>query len=76
MLRNRSTVAQAWPHIELTLNDSQGNAILRKVLAANDYLAAAEAQGGFAAGSEKAVQIRFSLSQVKAAGYRVYLFYP
>lgn len=76
VLRNRSTVPQAWPDIELTLNDSEGKAILRKVFRANDYVPAAEAERGLAAGAEQTVQIRFSLSQVKAAGYRVYLFYP
>lgn len=40
LLRNRSDMAQVWPHIELTLNDNDENPLIRKVFAPDDYLRA------------------------------------
>lgn len=40
LLRNRSDLAQVWPHIELTLNDNDENPLIRKVFAPDDYLRA------------------------------------
>jgi predicted Zn finger-like uncharacterized protein len=77
LLRNHGAVAQAWPHIELTLNDTNEQAIARKVFQPRDYLASMQEAGkGFGPKSEQPVKIHFALSQLKASGYRVYLFYP
>ncbi|MGH8809508.1 MAG: DUF3426 domain-containing protein, partial [Noviherbaspirillum sp.] len=77
LLRNHGTTAQAWPHIELTLNDTNEKAIARKVFQPGDYLAPVQDAGkGFGPKSEQPVKIHFALSQLKASGYRVYLFYP
>lgn len=76
LLRNYSETLQAWPHIELTLNDANEKALLRRVFTPADYLTATEIQTGFAAGSEHSVKLSFELTQIKASGYRVYLFYP
>lgn len=77
LLRNRSLVTQAWPDIELTLNDSEEKPLVRRVLKPAEYLASpAEAALGFAPQSEQSVKVSFELKQVKASGYRVYLFYP
>lgn len=40
LLRNRSDMAQVWPHIELTLNDNDEKPLIRKVFAPDDYLRA------------------------------------
>lgn len=77
LLRNHSTVTQAWPHIELTLNDANESALARRVLLPRDYLPPAQdGSKGFAANSEQPVKLNFELPQLKASGYRVYLFYP
>lgn len=76
LLRNYSDSLQTWPHIELTLNDANEKPLLRRVFAPADYLSAAEVRAGFAASSEHAVKLSFELAQIKASGYRVYLFYP
>lgn len=76
LLRNRSSVAQAWPEIELTLNDANEKPVLRRILTSRDYLASnQELAKGLAATSELPVKVTFELDQVKASGYRVYLFY-
>ena len=77
LLRNRSATRQQWPHIELTLNDANDAAVARRVIAPGDYLPASQDPAeGFAANSEQSARLVFSLAQVKAAGFRVYLFYP
>jgi hypothetical protein len=77
LLRNRSATRQQWPHIELTLNDAGEAAVARRVIAPRDYLPAGQdPQQGFAPNSEQSARLVFSLAQSKAAGFRVYLFYP
>jgi len=82
-LRNGARTAQAWPHIELILNDDAGKPVLRRVFAPRDYLApAANAAGaadmakGFAPRSEQSVKLYFELAQIKASGYHIAVFYP
>jgi predicted Zn finger-like uncharacterized protein len=76
LLRNRGSIAQAWPNIELTLNDTNDKPIARRVFMPRDYLAPSDVNKGFAASSEQPVKLSFELTQLKASGYRVYLFYP
>jgi len=77
LLRNRSSLQQAWPHLQLTLNDAQEQPLVRRILAPADYLPARiDTAGGFPAQSEQAARIRFTLSDTQASGYRLYLFYP
>ncbi len=77
LLRNRAPIAQHWPNIELTLNDAQDKAIARRVFTPREYLATAqENENGFAPVSEHAIKLTFKLTDLKPAGYRVYLFYP
>ncbi len=77
LLHNRSAVAQAWPHIELTLNDQDGKALLRRALAPGEYLTPdKDLARGIPARSEQAVKVSFELNKLQASDYRVYLFYP
>jgi len=77
LLRNRSDTVQAWPNIELTLNDGNEKAIARRVFTPRDYLSAsADPAQGFASDQEQPVKLGFELLQLKASGYRVYLYYP
>lgn len=77
VLRNTGGGTQAWPHLELTLDDSNDKAVLRRVIAPRDYLPASVEPGkGFAPRSEQAVKLYFELAQLKAAGYHIAIFYP
>jgi predicted Zn finger-like uncharacterized protein len=77
LLRNRGATVQAWPNIELTLNDANDKAIARRVFTPREYLPSTQDPSkGFAAASEQSVKLFFELSQLKPLGYRVYLFYP
>lgn len=76
-LRNHSNTVQSWPYIELSLNDGNDKLQARRVFTPRDYLANAQDEArGFAAKSEQSIKIHFELKDVKASGYRVYLFYP
>ncbi|MGN6388157.1 MAG: DUF3426 domain-containing protein [Burkholderiaceae bacterium] len=77
LLRNRSSSTQAWPSIELTMNDANDKPLARKVFAPRDYLhAAAAVDAGIPADREHAAKILFRFTGPKASGYRIYLFYP
>ena len=77
LLRNRSATRQQWPHLELTLNDTNEAPVARRVIAPRDYLPPSQnPDEGFAPNSEQSARLVFSLAQVKAAGFRVYVFYP
>ncbi|MBJ7310582.1 DUF3426 domain-containing protein [Rugamonas sp. CCM 8940] len=76
-LRNQGGVGQAWPHIELTLNDANDKPVLRRVFTPRDYLASqAEVDKGFSPRSEQSVKLYFELAQIKASGYHIAVFYP
>jgi hypothetical protein len=76
-LKNRAIFNQQHPLLELTLTDAQDRPVVRRVLAPQDYLGkAVNTQAGFAANTEIAIKVFIEGSQVKATGYRLYLFYP
>ena len=77
LLRNHGSTTEAWPNIQLTLNDENERAVARRVFLPREYLgSAAEMEKGFPSNTEQAVKVFFTLAQLKASGYRVYLFYP
>ena len=77
LMRNRSAMAQAWPLVELTLNDAAEKPIARRVLSAADYLTSGQDLSmGIAAKSEHSLQIALEVDDLKPVGYRVYIFYP
>lgn len=77
LLRNRSDTVQAWPNIELILNDSNSKPIVRRVFTPSDYLSAnVDITQGFPSDLEQSVKLTFELTQLKASGYLVGLFYP
>jgi predicted Zn finger-like uncharacterized protein len=77
LLRNQSSTAQTWPHIELVLDDAADKHILRRVFTPRDYLGPDVAlDKGFAPHTEQSVKLYFELSQLKASGYHIAVFYP
>jgi predicted Zn finger-like uncharacterized protein len=76
-LQNKSSTLQAWPMLELILNDAKDLPVLQRVFTPADYLANKnDLIKGFAANSEQPIKLYFELSGPKAAGYHVGVFYP
>ena len=76
-LQNKSDTLQAWPMLELILNDAKDKPVLRRVFTPAEYLAIKnDLLKGFSAKSEQSISLYFELSGTKAAGYQVDVFYP
>ncbi|MDZ5632218.1 DUF3426 domain-containing protein [Janthinobacterium sp. GMG1] len=77
LLRNQGRSVQAWPSIELILNDANDKPVLRRVIAPRDYLPATiDVSAGFAPRSEQTIKLYFALDQLTASGYHIAIFYP
>lgn len=76
-IKNRALFNQQHPLLELTLTDAQDQPVVRRVLEPQDYLGkAVNTQAGLPANAEIAIKVFVEGSQVKATGYRLYLFFP
>lgn len=77
ILRNRASYAQAYPHLELTLTDIQEQMLARRTFAAAEYLKFREEEiNGLAANRESSIKLYLDINNLKAAGYKLFLFYP
>lgn len=77
LLRNRATFAQAFPNLELTLNDSQDRPLARRVFHPSDYLPPVENEKtGLLPNHELSIKVRLDTTDLKPSGYRLVLFYP
>ena len=75
-VRNRAAFQQALPLLELTLTDGANRTAARKVFKPSEYLGAAIASDeGIGAGQEVTVRLYLDTGELKAAGYRLYLFF-
>jgi predicted Zn finger-like uncharacterized protein len=76
-IRNLSSAAQEFPHLELTLTDITGQTAVRRVLRPADYLGRAVAPGEvMVAGSEALLSVRLETGRIRPTGYELLLFYP
>jgi predicted Zn finger-like uncharacterized protein len=76
-LKNRAIFGQQYPLLELTLTDAQDQPLVRRVLTPQDYLGrSVNTEAGFGANTEIGIKVFIESSQIKATGYRLYLFYP
>ena len=76
-VRNLAAFAQDYPHIEVTLTDSTGQAAIRRVLRPADYLGRPVNPGeSLPAGADLAIQLRLETTRVHPTGYELLLFYP
>lgn len=76
-LKNRAPFAQQFPHLELTLTDVADKAIARRVMKPLDYLPPkASVAEGMPPNADIAVVVAVDPGEIKASGYRLYLFYP
>ena len=77
MIRNRAPYSVAYPHIELTLTDTQDQIVVRRAIVPSEYLSGAvDTESGVPGNSELAVKLFIDASATTQAGYQVYLFYP
>lgn len=79
VIRNRAPFAQELPALELTLTDTADRPLVRRVLRPEDYLPerrAGERSLGIEPGGEAVLRVHFDTGDVRATGYRLYLFYP
>lgn len=77
LLRNRATYAQAFPSLELTLNDIDDQPLARRIFKPADYLPpAGKEQDGLLPNHELIVKLRLDVGDLRPTGYRLVLFYP
>lgn len=75
-LRNRASIPVQLPALELTLTNALDQPVARRIFMPRDYLErAAEASGGMRASSEINVRLELATGDLRAAGYRLFLFY-
>jgi predicted Zn finger-like uncharacterized protein len=76
-IRNLSSAAQEFPHLELTLTDITGQTAVRRVMRPTDYLGRALYPGEvMAGGSEVLLSMRLETARLRPTGYELLLFYP
>ena len=75
-VRNRAPIELAYPAFELTLTDSSEHAIARRMFLPAEYLPSTAQAEGLKAGTELPIQLYLDTGALRAAGYRLYLFYP
>ena len=77
LIANQAGYVEAYPHIELTLTDTQNAIVARRIFTPKEYLpSAAKRAAGIAAGTEASVDLTLNIGTLAAAGYRVLVFYP
>jgi predicted Zn finger-like uncharacterized protein len=77
LLRNRATHVQAFPVLELSLNDTQDKVVARRLFKPADYLPATESEAaGLRPNRELNIRLRLDTTDLRPTGYRLALFYP
>ena len=77
VLRNRSTHVVGYPAMELTLTDSAGALIVRKVILPELYVGTPSTiDAGLAASSERPLRLALQHDGLQPTGFAVALFYP
>jgi predicted Zn finger-like uncharacterized protein len=77
LIRSRAPYAMGYPNIELTLTDLQDNLLVRRNFTPPDYLQNADDKlRGFPPNREVTLNLHLNTTDLKAAGYKLFLFYP
>jgi hypothetical protein len=75
-LANRAAHAMAWPVLELTLTDVEDQPLARRMFAPSEYLPSARMENaGIQGRSEIPFILQLQSKGLKAAGYRLRMFY-
>ncbi len=76
LLHNRAPYAQAFPDLELTLNDSQDKPLARRIFTPADYLPPSHNEtAGLQPNLDFSIKLRLDTSDLKPSGYRLVLLY-
>ncbi len=76
LLRNRGSYAQAFPNLELTLNDSQDKPLARRMFIPADYLPQTENEAvGLLPNHELSIKLHLNTASLKPFGYRLVVLY-
>lgn len=76
LLRNRATYPQAFPNLELTINDIDDKPLARRKFHPTEYLSSMEDEkNGLAPNQELNIKLHLNTSSLKPSGYRLALFY-
>jgi hypothetical protein len=76
-LRNRFSIALAYPAIELTLLDDQNNVAMRRILWPQDYVApGTPIAAGLPAHTTQTMIVHLDTGTAVASNFRVQIFYP
>ena len=76
-MRNRLDKAQSWPSLRLELNDASGTVLVRKEIAAHQYLPSTLVDQPFAPGQEVSLILPLTVAPgLSINGFQVHLFYP
>jgi predicted Zn finger-like uncharacterized protein len=77
LLRNRATHVQAFPVLELSLNDTEDKVLARRLFKPADYLPATETEAaGLRPNREVGIRLKLDTTDLRPTGYRLALFYP
>ena len=77
LLRNQASYAQAFPSLELTLNDKQDKPLARRMFTPDNYLPQTEIEStGLLPNHEIAIKLRLNTTDLHPFGYRLALLYP
>ena len=77
LLRSHAPYAMAYPNIELTLTNIQDATVARRTFSPAEYLPPeTNAILGFPANQESTIKLHLNTTDLKPAGYRLFLFYP
>ena len=77
VLRNHAPYAQAYPDLELTLNNLNDKPVARRTFHPAEYLQkGSNEKQGLAGGRELNIELHLDTSDLKPSGYRLLLFYP
>jgi predicted Zn finger-like uncharacterized protein len=77
LLRNRAPYAQAFPSLELTLNDKLDMPLARRMFTPKNYLPQAEIEStGLLPNHEIGIKLRLNTTGLRPFGYRLVLLYP
>jgi predicted Zn finger-like uncharacterized protein len=77
ILRNHASYTQAYPDLELTLNDLNDKPVARRTFRPAEYLQkGSNEKQGLAGGHELNIEVHLDTADLKPSGYRLLLYYP
>jgi predicted Zn finger-like uncharacterized protein len=76
VLVNRSKHNVRWPAFLLVLNNTQGEAVVRRVLYPQEFLEAPQIANGMSGGVEQDIRVAFSIPGIRLGDYTLSLLYP